>query len=117
MRVSLAVLCVLILGGCATRTYDWGNYDSRLYQYYKSPTTAEAFRVALETHLGELEARMIRPAPGLYAELGTLYLEHGDRVSAARYYTKERDVWPESRFMMDALLSNLQKYSKEDKKK
>jgi hypothetical protein len=67
--------------------------------------------------LAELESRKVRPAPGLYAELGTLYLENGDRISAARYYTKERDAWPESRYMMDALLANLQKFSKEGQKK
>ena len=111
-KVTLLVSVLLLLSGCATRQYDWNNYDADLYRYYKEPNSAEAFRVSMETHLESLEQKKLRPAPGLYAELGTLYFERGDRLTAAKYYAKERDAWPESRHLMDALLSNLEKMKK-----
>lgn len=110
MRTVLALLlAVLFASGCATRRYDWDNYDSRLYHYYKDPSTADDFRVSMEKHFQVLESHNLRPAPGLYAELGTLYLEKGDRQTAEVYYKKERDAWPESRYLMDAMLSQLGK--------
>lgn len=112
IKLLLAVAFVLLLPGCAQRQYDWNNYDASLYRYYKEPNSAQEFRVSMETHLKDLEAKNLRPAPGLYAEVGTLYLESGDRITAATYYRKERNAWPESRHLMDALLTNLEKMNK-----
>lgn len=110
MKNLLGVCVVLLLAsGCVTRRYDWDNYDGRLYQYYKSPASADDFRVSMENHFKVLESQKLRPAPGLYAEVGTLYLEKGDRQTAQVYYQKERDTWPESRYLMDSMLSHLQK--------
>jgi len=110
MKTILGLLILLLLAsGCATRRYDWDNYDGRLYRYYKEPSSADEFRVSMEQHFKTLESHNARPAPGLYAELGTLYLEKGDRQTAQAYYQKERDTWPESRYLMDAMLLQLQK--------
>lgn len=111
-KILLAAALILALPGCATQQYDWNNYDANLYRYYKDPTSAEAFRTTMEVHLRSLEEKKLHPAPGLYAELGTLYLERGDRDTAASYYRKERDAWPESRHLMDTMLSNLDKMKK-----
>jgi hypothetical protein len=116
-RLALMLAVTLLLSACVQRKYDWNNYDTNLYRYYKDPTSAEKFRVGMEAHLKELEARKQRPAPGLYAELGTLYLERGDRTTAAAYYAKERDAWPESRYLMETMLQSLQKPSKESGQK
>jgi hypothetical protein len=112
MKPILLAISLALLGGCAHKQYDWDNYDANLYRYYKDPSSAEAFRISLEAHLKTLEQAKGRPAPGLYAELGTLYLERGDRLTAAAYYRKERDTWPESRHLMDAMLSNLDKMTR-----
>lgn len=110
MKTLFTLLLVLVFAsGCATRRYDWDNYDGRLYQFYKNPSSADEFRVSMEKHFQVLESQKLRPAPGLYAELGTLYLERGDRQTAQVYYQRERDAWPESRYLMDAMLSQLQK--------
>ena len=114
----LAISLAILVSGCANnRIYEWDNYDTKLYKYYKDPTSAEEMRVSMQEHFKTLESRNLKPAPGMYAELGTLYLERGDRTSAAEWYKKERDAWPESRPMMDAMLTNLQRpmKSKEDK--
>ena len=109
--ILVAAVLLVVLPGCAGTAgqYDWNQYDAGLYRYYKDPSSAEGFRTSMETHLKALEAKGLRPAPGLYAELGTLYLESGDRRTAVAYYRKERDAWPESRHLMDAMLTTLQK--------
>jgi hypothetical protein len=112
-KLLITIAILIVLPGCATpRQYEWNSYDAGLYRYYKEPASAEAFRTSMEQHLKSLDEKKQRPAPGLYAELGTLYLERGDRLTAATYYRKERDAWPESRHLMDAMLSNLDKMKK-----
>ena len=111
MTRTLLIVCSLLLGGCATRPalYQWGGYDELLYQSYKTPATAQTARTKLEAHIASLEKSQQKVAPGLYAELGTFYLQGGDTAKAVSYYTKERNAWPESRGLMDALIGNLNK--------
>lgn len=106
-----AVLAALALSGCATtrEAYDWGGYDQMLYESYKEAAKAGEFRAELEAHITALEARNATVAPGLYADLGTLYLEAGDSDRAIALYEKERAAWPESRGLMTALIVNLQR--------
>ena len=101
----------LLMTGCASNNnlYQWGKYDTLLYQSYKNPEKAVEFRVGLEEHIAKMEQSKQKTAPGLYAELGTLYLQAGDATKAVAFYTKERDAWPESRGLMDALISNVSK--------
>jgi hypothetical protein len=108
----IALLCVLMTA-CATRTgiYQWGGYDAMLYQSYKTPEKAVEFRQGLELHITKMEASNQKVAPGLYAELGTLYLQSGDNTKAVSMYKKERDAWPESRSLMDSLITNVAKRS------
>ena len=99
-------------GGCATRPstlYDWGGYDQLLYQSYKNPERVESMRVGLETLLAGLEQQRQKPPPGMYAELGTLYLEQGDRKKAVINYDLERRNWAESKTLMDALIGTLER--------
>jgi hypothetical protein len=98
------------LAGCAAPgAYDWGGYDQMLYQNYKDPSTREAMLLGIETHITKLEASGGRVAPGLYAELGTLYLQSGEIDRAIDLYSKERDAWPESEHLMNAMIASLER--------
>jgi len=101
---------LLLLTGCAAPgLYQWGGYDQSLYTGYKDVTKMEALRIKLEAHVGEMEKSNARVAPGLYAELGTLYLKSGASQKAIDFYTKERNAWPESRVLMTSLIQNLER--------
>lgn len=99
-----------LLTGCAgPGLYQWGGYDQSLYAGYKDVTKMEALRIKLEAHVGEMEKSNAKVAPGLYAELGTLYLKAGATQKAIDFYTKERNAWPESRVLMTSLIQNLER--------
>lgn len=109
--LTIALLTAALgLAGCATPgAYDWGQYDELLYRSYKDVTCTEAMRVGLEQHVTALESRDQKVAPGLYAELGTLYLQAGDMTRAIALYEKERASWPESEGLMSAMITNLER--------
>lgn len=110
MRNILAIGAAIVVGGCVpTPLYKWGAYESRLYAGYKDQTKMEELRVGLEAHIAAMKASGQKVAPGLYAELGTLYLQSGDSSRAREMYASERDAWPESKGLMDALISNLER--------
>ena len=107
---------VLALSGCATQgRYQWGGYDEMLYQGYKDPNKMEAMRVSLEKHIATVEQSSQKVAPGLYAELGTLYLQQGDAAKAVGLYSKERDAWPESKGLMSAMIKNAERRTQASK--
>ncbi len=110
LRLTPWLLTLSLLTGCAAPgLYQWGGYDQALYAGYKDATKMEALRLKLEAHVGEMEKSRQRVAPGLYAELGTLYLQAGAQAKAIGYYAKERDAWPESRVLMTAMIQNLER--------
>ena len=114
MRLLVVSLLVFFVAGCSQSRYDWGGYNSYLYSYYENPQAAESFREALSRHIGYLESAGKTPPPGLYAELGTLYLEKGDTAQAIIFYEKERQTWPESVPLMTSLISSLNKTTTEE---
>jgi hypothetical protein len=101
----MAILAAAALAGCAAQPlYKWGNYDGLLYESYKEPGKTAELQQNLEHHIASLEHSHAKVAPGLYAELGTLYMQNGDAEKARQYFAKERDAWPESRTLMDSLI-------------
>ncbi len=110
MKLTLALAASLVLAGCATNNlYQWGGYEDSLYAAYKDATKAEALRLKLEAHIQAMEQAGQKVAPGLYAEVGTLYLQAGRRQQAIGWYQRERRAWPESQQLMAALIQNLER--------
>lgn len=106
--LMIAAICVLLSSCASTRLYNWGSYEQDLFNYYEKPETQEQLIAELQENLQKQEAQGNKPAPGLYAELGTLYLEKNDTASAVEFYQKEYEAWPESRPLMQTLLNNLE---------
>jgi hypothetical protein len=107
--IQLALVgLALTLTGCAVKQglYDWGGYDGLLYQSYKDPTTVTGNIQKLEAHIQKLEAGNQKVPPGLYADLGTMLLQAGEKTKAQASFRKERELWPESATLMDALINN-----------
>lgn len=96
------------LSGCVKTHYAWNDYDSKLYNHYKDPSQKEEFAIALKESLEDAEAAKAVP-PGIYAEYGFLLYEQGNSLESIKYYQKEYDMWPESRFFMSKMMSSAQK--------
>jgi hypothetical protein len=107
--VSLALIALALFGCKAQPIYDWGDYESMLYAGYKDPTRMEEMKLGLESHIVEMDESGQKIAPGLLAELGTLYLQSGSSDRAISMYTRERDTWPESKVLMDTMIKNLER--------
>ena len=113
MRRIFTLFVCLLLSACATqRSYQWGDYENDLYSSYKDADKTEALRLNLDAKIKQLEQSNVKVAPGLYAELGTLYLQKGEPETAKLFYGKERDAWPESSQLMEALMKNIERLKK-----
>ncbi len=111
-RLILIVTCVAGITACAPpKMYNWGNYEQGLYNSYKDPNQTEALRLSLEEQVVTVEASGQKMPPGIYAELGTLYLQAGSGDKAKIYYEKEKIAWPESATLMTALIANMDRQS------
>lgn len=110
MRKIIILAALLGLTGCATNQglYDWGGYDTLLYESYKDPAGVPKNMQALAAHIGALEKGGKRVAPGLHADLGTMLLQAGDKDGALSNFRRERELWPESAVVMDAMIKNLE---------
>jgi hypothetical protein len=107
-----ALAATVLLAGCAgrsSRLYDWGAYDDLLYRHYKDASRAAETRASLEAHIAQAEANKQKVPPGLYAEVGTLYLQANDRAKSIDYYRREQEAWPESAGMMKAMIATLER--------
>lgn len=118
LRNILPIAFALLLTACAPpKMYNWGNYEQGLYKTYKDPTESAALRDHLEEQVVFVQTNGQKMAPGLYAELGTFYLEAGDKEKARKYYAFERDTWPESTVLMTGLINSIDKQDTSTTKK
>lgn len=113
MRLVTLALTAVALSGCVAQPmYQWGGYEPMLYAGYKDPNKMEEMRLGLERHIAAMDKSGQKIAPGLLAELGTLYLQSGSSDKAISMYKRERDTWPESKGLMDAMIKNLERREK-----
>jgi hypothetical protein len=110
MKAVFALLVSALLAGCAAPPmYQWGGYDQALYAGYKDPAKMQELRTKLEAHVAAVEHGKGKVPPGLYAELGTLYLQAGSTPRAIQLYRMEQQAWPESSVLMNSLIRTLEK--------
>lgn len=107
LKPIFAGVCALGLVACATPSrFEWGNYENALYAYSKAPQAREDYRksllVAIET--GEKTQRL---APGMYAELGYLFLEDNNKAEAVSSFQKEMAAFPESRAFLTPVVARV----------
>ena len=107
LALILVLTCTFLIG-CTTPSasgFYWGQYPQTLYAYKKNPAPSTRLR-----HQNELlrlidyaNTRHTRVPPGVYAELGKLYLDQGDEALAFAYFQKEQQLYPESTILMNQI--------------
>ncbi len=100
---TLAVGFLVVLTGCVSTTYHWGNYERALYKQYKNPDELDylAEQLVIMIERGEQTDRV---PPGIYAEYGYVLLEQGDGQNAIGFFQREKTQWPESACLMDRMI-------------
>jgi hypothetical protein len=104
-KVAMMLAAVSMTAACAPQTkYAWGNYESSLYQHYKTPGDTTAFAQHLADTIRSAESSGKKVPPGVYAEYGQVLLESGDSKQAAVFFEKEKAAWPESTVFMRTMI-------------
>ncbi len=103
----LALAVALLATGCVQGgLYHWNRYDEDLYRHYKVPAERETWVESLKVTILEAEQQGLKVPPGIYAEYGYALFEEGRNQDAIVYFRKEREKWPESRFLMEKMIRN-----------
>lgn len=100
---------ILWLSACAQPIHYWGNYEESLYLRatdFSEEGQANAFKM-LEDIIQEAEAKKARLGPGIYADYGYLLFKQGKAKKAVVYFQKEAELYPESKYLMDSVISRI----------
>ena len=89
--------------------YHWGKYEDSLY--LRATDTSEEAQAEslkmLETTIHEAEENQSRLAPGIYADYGYLLFKQGRTQEALLNFKKEADLYPESKYFMESVISRI----------
>ena len=110
LNIVIALFLASLTAGCTTVTeagYYWGDYAPTLYKYTKSPSdeTMAEHRESLEGIIAKSTEKDLRVPPGVYAELGYLQQQLGDREASLNYYASEIKLYPESAPFLERLMN------------
>lgn len=90
--------------------YAWHNYEKTSYNYTKNPNQQTETKL-LETYQKIINrptgARKIVP-PGVYAELGYLQIQNGQKEAAVQNFKQEIELYPESTIFISKILKSVQ---------
>jgi hypothetical protein len=114
MKRLLFWLAALTLVGCGTAAptlYQWGSYQSQVYNFYNDPGK---FPIAAQIEKLEAEYQTARSAnkavpPGYHAHLGYLYFQVGKKDQSLQQFQTEKNLFPESTVFMDRVIAQLKK--------
>lgn len=108
-KISIAFVFIL-LGACAHKQkphYEWGSYEVLVYGQYAKPSSATPM-IQIQTLESEIENTKSKGnliPPGLYAHLGFLNYQIGNKTKAKEYFAQEKSNYPESGVLMDRFLN------------
>jgi hypothetical protein len=116
-KISLALCAVataFMMNACSSTPkplYEYGDYSDAYYASKKSPT--EESMLELQKSMQDAieksdQSRSGRVAPGMYANLGYLYLKANKSAEAIASFEKEKALYPESAHFMDRMIKKVQ---------
>lgn len=111
MKTTPLVLCLLVLGGCAsqpTSLYGWGHYEPSVYSYFKNESPEKQITL-LEKDRTDFQKTGAKAPPGFYAHLGLLYGKAGQVTTMNEMLAKEVDLYPESAQFINNVKTNFKK--------
>ena len=105
LKLGIAVSALIAATACVPASrFEWGTYDQQLFRYHQDAENRGDYVRALERTIERGEATN-RVAPGMYAELGFLMWEEGRYEESDSMFTREIQLFPESRIFIERFMS------------
>lgn len=112
-RVAMLSTALSVVACAAPATkplYQWGGYQSTVYQYLKTNGSDPGAQIAqLEAEVQKNATAGAASPPGLHGHLALLYSKMGDDANTVKHLEAERALFPESAVYVDFLLKNAPK--------
>ena len=114
IKIALMTAFALAISGCVGQPKPLYNYADYSDKYYASKVnTGEESTLALQASMQEAienaaKSRSGRVAPGMYANLGYLYLKSGKTKEAIALFKQEKELYPESAHFMDKMIQKVE---------
>jgi len=113
VKMVLGVAALLLFAGCASQPplYNYQDYSSSYYDNVKTPgeETALNLQQSMEKAIEAAgESRSGRVPPGMYANLGYIYLKGGASAKAIQMFNKEKETYPEATHFMDRVIQKVE---------
>lgn len=118
--LTVLLACALSLSACVpSKQFYWGSYEDSLFsrqQHAGATGETEAVTMLLAT-INDAQARNAKVAPGIHADYGYLLLRQGKADEAIAELKKEAAMYPESKSLMEHMISRIQGRQEKDKEK
>ena len=107
------IAILLITAGCSshnTALYNYSNYSESYYADVKAHNAESQLQLqkSIEEAIENAkDSQSGRVAPGLYANLGYIYLKEGQNKKAIENFKKEKALYPESAKFMDRMIKKV----------
>lgn len=114
INMIVAIAMFGLVSGCASKPqpfYTYGTYGDSYYAYKKNmtPESELALQKAMEDAISNSDQSSSgRVPPGMYANLGYMYLKSGSNAKAIANFTKEKEVYPEAAHFMDRMIKKVE---------
>ncbi len=112
MRTLISILAfAVVCTACTSKKplYHWGKYEDNLYGMYKNPEKSKEYEETLRLIIDRCDEAGQKVAPGIRAEYGYCLYREGKLDEAITSFKEEREAWPESAYLMNALIANVER--------
>ncbi len=113
-KLFIVTIVGFLVIGCTSPKkylYNYGNYSQSYYNLKKYQTDEAGLELqkAMEKTIAESKNSLSkRVPPGMYANLGYLYLKAGKSSEAIESFTKEKTTYPEATHFMDRMIKKVE---------
>lgn len=124
MKNKIKYLCVLgavLFSGCSQHNralYNYEDYSDNYYAMKKNMSEESSLELQKSIELSienSQNSRSQRVPPGMYANLGYIYLKSSKPKEAVSYFIKEKSTYPESAYFMDRMINKIEAMQKDVK--
>ena len=114
LHITIITVFIFFIVACSQRPKSLYNYENYAQSYYEdkknhTPESALELQKSIELSIANTDnSQSGRVPPGMYANLGYIYLKMGKPQEAIMSFTKEKEIYPESVRFMDRMIKKVE---------